>query len=88
MLGIVTVSITVTVSLTYNTTTKVAEGDATLTLSVDVLMFHKSFSRNMHESFGDGDPSFIQAVSEPQWIRYANTFAPDTSLVIAGPPGE
>ena len=65
------------VSLTWQEGGKV-QGDATLTVKVDILFISKSVSLHLHKGFGgaSGDPTFADLMPAPQdWVAYTEAFA-------------
>jgi type VI protein secretion system component Hcp len=77
VLGIVTVSVEFNLSFTYQDEGK-AYGRATLTVQVEVALFHKSVELTVERTFGGqgGDPRFVEAFTTAEtWNEYATAFA-------------
>lgn len=78
VLGLITISVEFNLSFTYDSGTQKASGRATLTVTIDVLLFSKSIELTVERSFGSkgSDPTFGQMMDSPVvWNEYAMAFA-------------
>jgi hypothetical protein len=79
ILGIISMSIEFYMGLTYEIKDghKKVYGDATVTAEIHVLFFSASVEMHAHRQFGgqDGDPTFAQQFSAPDWSLYCDAFA-------------
>lgn len=80
VLGIITVSTEFYMSISYDSATNTCEGQAELTVEVDVLMFHASVTLGPIEKKFTTDPSaealpFGYLVPQPAWTDYMDAFA-------------
>jgi hypothetical protein len=78
VLGLVTVSVEFYMALTYDSTTGRAWGEASLTVSVEVLFFSASVTLPFRKEFAgaSGDPTFDELVEPDDWETYCDAFAP------------
>ena len=78
VLGLITISVEFNLTFTYDGGTHKASGRATLTVTIDVVLFSKSIELTVERSFGSkgSDPTFGQMMDSPVvWNEYAMAFA-------------
>lgn len=89
VLGLITISAEFYLSLGYTNAnhTNTVEGDASLTVEIDILFFHKSVSLHVHKSFSGpssqrsalaaagGPPKFGDQLSQDDWNTYCDAFS-------------
>ncbi|HVR18120.1 MAG TPA: hypothetical protein VMS65_00445, partial [Polyangiaceae bacterium] len=80
VLGLITISITLYLGLTYHAggdENGKVQGQASLTVKVDLTLFSKSVTLSVERSFGGGanDPPFGELVAPADWLEYSEAFA-------------
>jgi hypothetical protein len=78
VLGLVTISLEIYLGLTYMGPPPIVQGEATITLTVEIGPFSKSFSASVQRQFAGGDPpalTFGQQMTQSDWNTYCNAFA-------------
>ena len=78
VLGLITISVEFNLTFTYDGGTHKASGRATLTVTIDVVLFSKSIELTVERSFGSkgSDPTFGQMMDSPVvWNEYAMAYA-------------
>jgi hypothetical protein len=78
VLGLITVSVEFYLALTYDSRAGKVWGEASLTVSVEVLFFSASVTLPVRREFGTrgGDPTFDELVEPADWAEYCGAFAP------------
>jgi hypothetical protein len=77
VLGIITVSVDFYMALSYDSgPPPKAIGEATLTVSIEILFFSASVQLSVRKEFGGGgDPTFADMLGPGDWSNYCNAFA-------------
>jgi hypothetical protein len=77
VLGIITISADFFMQLSYESATKEAIGQASLTLGIKVLFFSKSVTLSVERRFSAklGDPAFTDLYELEDWAEYCDAFA-------------
>jgi hypothetical protein len=77
VLGIITVSVDFYMALSYQSgKPPKAVGEATLTVSIEILFFSASVQLSVRKEFGGGgDPTFADMLGPGDWSNYCNAFA-------------
>jgi hypothetical protein len=77
VLGIITISIQFYLALTYDSAHDKVWGQATVTVTVKLLMFEESVSLTVERRFAGaaGDPNFEQLIEPSDWETYCRAFA-------------
>ncbi len=87
VLGLITISAEFYLALTYTSDGNRVEGEASLTVEIDILFFHKSVTLRVHKSFAGPStaltsgraapppPKFADLMDRDDWNTYCDAFA-------------
>ena len=78
VLGLISISVNFYLGLSYNSQSGALEGDASVSVSINILFFSKTVSIHMHKSIKGSDPTFAQALTPSVWSEYCDAFADDS----------